>query len=158
VSGLIYTPAPQFSLTLPTVQEVTTAELVPLPNADHPSTAPAIAVPAPGGTTTIFDAGPFNGPGDCCFGGHTRLYRVDLTEAATLTGSVDWFEGQDLGVYWVAADGITPIGDFSGDVGGEGTHPETEAITLAPGTYFMAIPNFSLTNPNLIVLTLSRAP
>jgi hypothetical protein len=158
VTGLTYTPAPQFSVTLPTVQEVTTAEITPLPNADHPTTAPAITVPAPGGTTTLFDAGPFNGPGDCCFGGPTRLYRVDLTTAATLTGSVDWFEGQDLGMYWVAADGITPIGDFSGDSGGAGAHPETETITLAPGTYFMAIANFGDGDPNLIKLTLSRAP
>jgi hypothetical protein len=159
VTGLIYTPAPQFSVTLPTVQEVTTADIVPLPNADHPSTAPSIAVPAPGGTTTLFDAGPYSGPGTCCFGGHERLYKVVLTDpSTTLTGTVDWFEGQDLGLYWIAADGVTQIGDLSGDSGGAGAHPETETITLAAGTYFMAIANFSATNPSLIKLTLSRAP
>jgi hypothetical protein len=157
VSGLIYTPAPQFRLTLPTVQEVTTAEIVPLANADHPATAPSIAVPAPGGTTTLFDAGPYLGPGTCCFGGHERLYKVVLTDpSTTLTGSVDWFEGQDLGLYWVAADGVTQIGDLSGDSGGAGAHPESETITLPAGTYFMAIANFGPGDPNLIKLTLSR--
>jgi hypothetical protein len=157
VSGLVYTPAPQFSVTLPTVQEVTTADIVPLPNADHPTTAPSITVPPPGGTTTLFDAGPYNGPGTCCFGGHERLYKVVLTDASTtLTGSVDWFEGQDLGLYWVAADGVTPIGDFSGDAGGAGAHPESETITLAAGTYFMAIANFGPGDPTLIKLTLTR--
>lgn len=158
IDGLRYTPAPQFLIALPTVDTLRTEALVPLPNADDIATAPAIAVPAPGGTTTLFDAGPYNGPSDCCFGGPTRLYRVDVTEAMTLTGTVDWYEGQDLGWYWVAADGITPIGDFSGDAGGAGAHPESETIALTPGTYFAAIANFSGVDPGLIKLDLTRAP
>jgi hypothetical protein len=165
ITGLVYTPAPQFSVTLPTDgtvanQTVTTAEIIPLPNADHPATAPSLTVPPPGGTTTLFDAGPYLGSGDCCFGGHTRLYKVVLTDpSTTLTGTVDWFEGQDMGWYWVAADGVTPIGDFSGDSfgGGPTGHPESETITLAAGTYFAAIANFG-TDPNLIKITLERAP
>jgi hypothetical protein len=158
INGLRLTTAPQFRITLPTVDSLRTEPLTALPNADDPATAPSLTVPAPGGTTTLFDAGPYNGPGDCCFGGHTRLYRVVVTETTTLTGTVDWYEGQDLGLYWVAADGVTPIGDFSGDSGGAGAHPESETITLEPGTYFAAIAQFSAADPGLIKITLERAP
>jgi hypothetical protein len=159
VTGLRPAVAPQFLVTLPTVDSITTNEISPLPNADDPQTAPALTVPAPGGTSTLFDAGPYNSAGDCCFGFPARLYKLVVTEAMTLTFTLDWYEGQDLGIY-PTLDGIELLcpEDFSclGDAGGEGSHPETTTVDFAPGTYFIAIPNFSDTNPNLFKLTIER--
>ena len=112
------------------------------------------------GTTTLFDAGAFAGPGDCCFGFPARFYKLTVDATATLTFTVDWFEGQDLGVYVTESDAVTIAngGAVIGDDGGAGVHPESVTATLAPGTYFVAIPNFSTTNPNLFKVTIDRAP
>ncbi len=134
VSGLRFTAAPQFLITLPNRDSIVIDEIFPLPNADAPETAPALAVPGPGGTTTLFDAGPYNGASDCCFGGPTRLYKLVVTEAMTLTFTLDWYEGQDLGIY-PTLDGIELLcpDDFSCVADGA-SHPEvTPPIPFAPG-------------------------
>jgi hypothetical protein len=160
VSGLRFTAAPELLITLPNRDSIVTNEISPLPNADAPETAPALTIPGPGGTTTLFDAGPFGGPTDCCFGFHTRLYRLDVTETMTLTFTLDWYEGQDLGIYPTLADGLTLLcpDDFSCVADGA-SHPEVTApITFAPGTYFIAIPNFDEPeNPNLFKLAIDRS-
>jgi hypothetical protein len=148
VTGVIPDAAPMFSLTLPTVQTITVPELVPLRFTDDPARAPTLAVPAPGGSITIFEAGAYHGPGDCCFGGPTR----------TLTGTIDWFEGQDLGLYWTDNTGLLAVGNVDGDSQGADGHPETSTVTLDAGTYFLAVANFSASDPNLFSITLDRAP
>jgi len=160
VTGVIPDAAPMFSLTLPTIQTITVPELVPLRFTDDPARAPTLTVPAPGGSITIFEAGAYHGPGDCCFDGPTRLYKFTLDATTTLTGTIDWFEGQDLGLYWVADDAVTPVGNFDGDalLDGPGGHPETSTVTLTAGTYFLAVANFSGTDPNLFSIKLDRAP
>ena len=156
VTGVIPTAAPMFSLTLPTVQTITVPELIPLRFTDVPARAPTLTVPASGASITIFEAGTYHGPGDCCFGGPTRLYKFTLAATTTLTGTIDWFEPQDLGLYWVAADGVTQVGNTDGDSGGAGAHPETSTVTLTAGTYFLAVANFSATDPNLFSITLAQ--
>jgi hypothetical protein len=158
VTGVIPDAAPMFSLTLPTTNTITVPPLVPLRFTEDPAHAPAFPIPAAGQDTTIFEAGAYHGPGDCCFEGPTRLYRLTLDATMTLTGTIDWFEGQDLGLYWVAADGVTPVGNFDGDAQGAGGHPETSTVTLAAGSYFLAVANFSATDPSLFSITLERAP
>jgi hypothetical protein len=135
--------APQFKLTLPTKLGITVPELVPLRFTDIPSAAPTLTMPTAGNSLTLNDAGTFLGPADCCFGGHTRLYKFTLSATTTLTGTLDWFPGaEDLGLYWTAADAITPVGNFDGDGQGPGGKPETSTVTLAAGTYYIAIANF----------------
>jgi hypothetical protein len=156
ISGVVPTAAPQFTLTLPTVDQIAVPAIVPLEGTEDPSTAPTLTVPTAGNTLVLNDAGAFDGVGDCCFDGAVRFYKITLAATTTLTGTLDWFQGQDLGLYWVAADGVTPVGNFDGDSGGAGAHPETSTVTLTAGTYFVGVVNFSATIPSFFQLTLSN--
>ncbi len=149
--------APQFKLTLPTRLGITVPELVPLRFTDIPSAAPTITMPTAGNSVTINDAGTFHGPSDCCFGGTTRLYKFTLSATTTLSATLDWFPGaEDLGLYWTAADALTPVGNFDGDSQGAGGKPEASTVTLAAGTYFIAIANFSATDPAFFKIQISN--
>jgi hypothetical protein len=93
---------PQYSIPLSSTDTVTAGALTPLTGTEDISTAPTLAVPTAGNTTTLNDAGGFDGDGTgCCFGGGVRFYKIVLGSTTTLTGTLDWFEGQDLGLYWV---------------------------------------------------------
>jgi hypothetical protein len=154
ISGVQPTAAPQFTLTLPTVATVTAPALVPLEGTGDITTAPTLAVPTAGNSTHIDDAGAFDGVGDCCFDGAVRFYKITLAATTTLTGTLDWFQPQDMGLYWVAADGVTPVGNFDGDSQGAGGHPETSTVTLTAGTYFVGVVNFGVGTPSFFQLTL----
>jgi hypothetical protein len=152
--GVFPTGFPQFSLSVPGDESVTVPDITPLAGTEDPATAPELTIPTAGNTVTINDAGSFDGPGDCCFGGPTRFYKLTIAAPTTLTFTLDWFEGQDLGVYITESDALTVID--SGDSGLEGPtgHPEAVTVTLAPGTYFAAIPNFSASNPSVFQLSI----
>jgi hypothetical protein len=154
IAGVSPTAAPQFILTMPTVETMTVAAIVPLEGTGDPATAPDLTIPTGGNEFVLNDAGAFEGPGDCCFGAPTRFYKLTIAAPTTLTFTLDWFEGQDLGVYITEADGVTVID--AGDCCGEGAtgHPETVTVAFAPGTYFAAIPNFSASNPSFFQLKL----
>jgi hypothetical protein len=154
ISGVQPTAAPQFTLTLPTVATITVAAIVPLTGTEDPGTAPSLTVPTAGNSFVLNDAGGFDGAGECCFDVGTRYYKLTIAAPTTLTFTLDWFQGQDLGVYITEADAVTVID--AGDGGGEGPtgHPETVTVPFTPGTYFVAIPNFSASNPSFFQLTL----
>lgn len=143
ISGVSPSAATQFVTTLNTVQTTTAPALVPLEGTGDITTAPELTVPGPGSGITVNDAGAFDGDGtDCCFGGAVRFYKLTIAAPTTLTFTLDWFEGQDMGVYITEADGTTTID--SGDSGGFGAtgHPETVTVPFTPGTYFVAAVNF----------------
>jgi hypothetical protein len=154
IAGVSPTAAPQFILTLTTVETITVPPIVPLEGTGDITTAPTLTVPTAGNSVVLNDGGSFDGVGDCCFGGGVRFYKITLAAPTTLTGTLDWFQGQDLGLYWVAADGVTPVGNFNGDSGGPGAHPETSTVTLAAGTYFVGAVNFGPGIPSFFQLTL----
>jgi hypothetical protein len=153
VGNVIVDAAPQFLLALPSQDTLVVPPITPLAGTDAAATAPTITIPGPGGTTTINDAGPYAGPSECCFGGPTRLYKFVLSGSTTLTFNLDWFEGQDLGVY-ITTDPTLPAATINAADGA--SHPEILTLTLAAGTYYAAIPNFSTTNPNIFQLKVSR--
>ena len=156
IAGVSPSAAPQFVLTMNTVATTSSPALVPLVGTDDPATAPTLTIPTPGNSVTINDAGSFDGPSDCCFGGPTRLYKFTLAATTTLTFTVDWFQGQDLGVYITQADAITTINAGDNFGGGPTGHPETVSLTLPAGTYFAAIPNFGPGAPSFFKLTISN--
>ncbi len=159
VDGVVPNGAPATTLvTMNTVQTLTVAALVPLEGTETPETAPELTVPTAGNSLVLNDAGSFDGePTDCCFGVHPRFYKLVITAPTTLTFTIDWFEGQDLGLYFTQSDGITLIPPpNAADAGGEGAHPETVTITFAPGTYFAANVNFSTSNPSFFQITISN--
>ena len=161
VSNVIVAAAPQFRLTLPATVEVTVPAVVPLEGTDSPSTAPEITLPGAGGSVVLNDAGTFDYSAPI-FGGAfgnfpARLYKIVVPSTMALTTKVDWPTGQDLGIYWFAADGIAePAFGNPADNGGAGANPETSTSTAPAGTYLLAVVNFGAGNPPVFQLTISR--
>jgi hypothetical protein len=156
IAGVSPTAAPQFVVTMNTVAATSAPGITPLTGTESPATAPDLTIPTAGNNITVNDVGSFAGPGDCCFGGPAQYYKLTITAPTTLTFTVDWFQGQDLGVYITQSDAVTLID--AGDAGGEGAtgHPESVTVAFTPGTYFAAIPNFSATAPSFISLNISN--
>jgi hypothetical protein len=147
-----YIPGVLFSL--PTPQTVTVGAVTPQAGTGSPASAPTLTLPAVGGPAlAFFDGGTYdyasaNGP--------ARLYKFVVTDSVVLTTSVDWPAAEDLGLYFYASDASTDFGDFA-DAGAGGVHPETIDNLFPPGTYFMGVTNFSLTNPAYYGITITAA-
>lgn len=163
VSGVVLDFLPAVPLTLPATTTVTTATtFTPKSGTDTPGGAPAIAVPAPGETTLLIDGGTYDYAAPI-FGGAfgdfpARLYKFDVAAGEDVTVTLNWASGEDLGVYWFAADGTTePAGLAPADDGGAGAHPESSTSTFAPGSYRLAVVNFSGSDPAYFSLRLDGA-
>jgi hypothetical protein len=138
---------PGVPLSGPTIDSVTVAAVTPLAGADAPGTAPALTVPAVGGTSILYDGGTFDYSAPL-FGTTfpARLYKFTVPADGDFTVTLDWPSSEDLGVYYFQADGTTEAGTPADD-NGAGGHPESSTSTFTAGTYVMAIVNFSETNP-----------
>lgn len=152
ITNVVAAAAPQFLLGLPTTLPVTVPGLTPLRFTDDPEFAPSIAFPAAGTTTTLFDGGTFTGACAACFDGPSRFYKLAVPSAATLTFSVDWYEGQDLGIYVMTdpndENSLIDAGDsFGTSAESPPGHPESVTIDLAAGNYIVAIPFFARLAP-----------
>jgi hypothetical protein len=160
ISNVIVNAAPQFRLTLPATVPVTVPPVVPLEGTEDPTTAPEITLPGPGGSITINDAGTYDYTAPLIGGAFptpARLYKIVVPAPLSLTVEVDWPTGQDLGVYYLAADGVgEPAEGFPADCCGPGVHPETSTSSLLAGTYLLAVVNFGVGDPPVFSLTLSR--
>ena len=118
-------------------------------------------MPGVGGSTTINDAGTFDYQAPILGGAFglfpSRLYKIVVPAPTTLTVTVSWPTGQDLGVYYFAADGTTePAEGVPADNGGAGATPESSTSALLPGTYLLAVVNFGTGDPPVFSLTISR--
>jgi hypothetical protein len=156
ITGVLPTAAPQFTLTLPTVNQITVPAIVPLEGTEDPATAPALTIPTAGNTEVLNDAGGFDG---AFLDFPTRFYKLEFASTTTITFTLDWFQGQDLGLY-VTTDPPASASDIidAADSFGEGSagHPETVTITFDPGTYFASVLNFSTTNPSFFQIKMSN--
>jgi hypothetical protein len=75
-----------------------------------------------------------------------------------VTVTLNWASGDDLGVYWFAADGVTePAGLNPADAGGGGATPESSTSTFAPGSYRLAVVNFGPGDPTFFSIRLDGA-
>jgi hypothetical protein len=158
VDGVVVAGAPNHLVTMNTVQTVTAPALTPLEGTETPETAPTLTVPGPGGSFVLSDAGAFAGdPTDCCFGFHPRIYKLEIAAPTTLDFTLDWFQGQDLGVYVTTDDLVTVIGGADSFGEGPGGHPETGTVNFAaPGTYYVNLVNFSASTPSFFQLTIEN--
>ena len=158
VDGVNVDYAPGVDFSLPTDQTVTVGAVTPLAGTGSPGTAPALTVQPIGGTTLFFDGGTFDYQAPILGGAFgtfpARLYSITVAEPTTLTTSVDWPSPEDLGIYFFASNGTTEVGE-PGDAGGGGAHPEETTNTFEPGTYLMAVVNFSATNPPYFALSIT---
>jgi hypothetical protein len=156
ISGVIVDAAPQFRLTLPATVPITVPPITPLEGTETPTTAPEITVPGVGGSITVTDAGSFGYTAPTQFGAvPARLYKIVLPGPVSLSVELDWPTGEDMGVYYFAADGVTEVGTFA-DAGFDGDAPETSTSALAAGTYYVAVVNWSASSPPVFQFTLSR--
>jgi hypothetical protein len=160
--GVDYAPGVLFSL--PTDQTVTVGPVTPQAGTGSTGTAPALTI-APGTSTTFFDGGTYDYTAPLVFSGvagtfptPSRLYKITVPgpDSLSVTTTVDWPSPEDLGLYFFASNGTTLVGKAA-DNGGGGVHPETVTNTFGPGTYFMAVCNFSATLPAYFSLAVSTA-
>ncbi|HJR16853.1 MAG TPA: hypothetical protein VJ808_08360 [Gemmatimonadales bacterium] len=156
ISNVIVDAAPQFRLTLPATVPLVVPPITPLEGTETPTTAPEITVPGVGASITVTDAGSFGYSAPTQFGAvPARLYKILLPGPVSLSVELDWPTGEDMGVYYFAADGVTEVGTFA-DAGFDGDAPETSTSVLAAGTYYVAVVNWSASSPPVFQLTLSR--
>jgi len=159
--GVDFAPGVQFSLE--TDQTVTVGAVTPQAGTGSTGSAPAVTIPPPGGTTFFYDGGTYDAsmplvvPDVGTFQIPSRVYKITVADTTALTTTVDWTSPEDLGLYFFASNGTTAFGAV-GDAGGGGVHPETVDNTFPPGTYYVAVMNFSdpVTNPPWIALSFTN--
>jgi hypothetical protein len=131
VDGVAVNFLPTTPLSLETTTEITVAPLSSIGGTADPATAPALPVPAPGETTTIFDGPDFTATID-------HFYRLDIAEAGDYTVTLDWDIGSDIDLI-LCNDAACSAPDFTGATA---NHPESATYTLAPGTYYVLAEDF----------------
>src|SRR3954469_20231881 len=159
--GVDFAPGVLFSL--PTDQTVTVGAVTPQAGTGSTGSAPALTIPPPGGTTFFYDGGTYDASmplvvaGVGTFQTPSRVYKITVADTTALTTTVDWTSPEDLGLYFFASNGTTAFGTAA-DAGGGGVHPEAGDNIFPPGTYYMAVMNFSdpITNPPWIALTITN--
>jgi hypothetical protein len=148
--------APGVLFSLPTDQTVTVGPVTPLAGTGSAATAPAITIQPVGGTTLFFDGGTYDYTAPTQFGAvPARLYTITVTDTTTLTTTVDWPSPEDIGLYFFQSNGTTEITAFAADPGVGGEHPESGTNTFPPGTYKMAVVNWSATLPPYFALSVT---
>ncbi len=155
VDGVAVDFAPGVLFSLPTSDSVAVGAVTPLSGTGAPGSAPSITIGDVGTTTAFYDGGTFDYPAPIFEGAFglfpSRLYKITVAAPTTLTVALDWPSPEDLGIYFFNADAVTETGDaFDGS-----TAPEGGDVTLAPGTYYMAIVNFNETNPPYFSLSVT---
>jgi hypothetical protein len=137
---------------LPSDATITVAAVVPQFGTGATGTAPALTIPAVGETVAFFDGGTYD---YLAFGSvPARLYKITVAAPTTLFTSVQWAGTQDFGVYFFASNGTTQFGS-AGDSADPLANPESTTNTFPPGTYYLAVLNFSAGNPPFFSLTVT---
>jgi hypothetical protein len=103
------------------------------------ATAPSLPVPALDATSGFFDIGVFSAADVTVDGGvGAQYYKLVITEAGDYTVTTDWpaASTSDIDAVLCPSSGCAGAATF---VGSGTTHPEQGTVTLAPGTYFLAV-------------------
>jgi hypothetical protein len=144
IAGVSPTAAPQFVLTMSTVQSITVPALTPLAGTDDPATAPEITVPG-----TLIDAGSF-GATSCGqnSGAPCQLYKISFSAPTTLNFKLEGSNLADLGLYFLNAGDLSDAAQAC-DALGRDSPPEDCSLSFAAGDYLMAVVNFGPFYPEL---------
>jgi hypothetical protein len=111
-------------------------------------TAPTLPVPALGASTVFFDVGTFTAADVTVDGGvGAQYYKLVITQAGDYTITTNWppESPADLDAVQCPSGGCAGASVF---VGTGITHPEQGTLTLAPGTYFLAVILFAGAAPS----------
>lgn len=125
---------------------ITVGALTPQAGTGAFATAPTINAPAVGSTVAFWDGGPY--PKTSSFGDGEIVYKLVVTTAGKYQFELPYIsDASDLGIYFYdgTQTAITTSG-FNVDAGGEGA-AESKTLTLAAGTYYVAIVWFDYTDP-----------
>ena len=135
-----------FEQTLPTNAKLTVGPLTTYAaGTDDFATAPAIAAPGVDSSFAIWTGGAFDFDASGDFGGGAQLFKLTVPADEVFTFTVDNIsDGADLGVYFydAAFEATEDFVDANGGGGGSNS-AESGNVTLAAGTYYVAIVNFS---------------
>ncbi len=155
-SGVALNFLPAVPLTLPATTSVTVSSTVlPLAGTATPATAPTIDVPAAGGTSIVYDKGTFTGPDLSLDGGiGAQYYKLVITEAGDYTFTVNWDIGTDIDMELCSDVTCSDGGTF---LGSGLAQPETDTITLDPGTYYFDAVLFAGAVPGWVSLRIDHA-
>lgn len=144
-----------FSLTLPAQEpSITVPPATPIAGTGDPATAPAIAVPAVGETTRVFDDAVFTAADITGDGGvGAQYYSITVGAPTTLTISISSGDGApDLdGV--LCNDTACSAPDFSL---ASTAHDESAEVTLAAGTHILAVVNFDGAATDFVLIQVAR--
>jgi hypothetical protein len=121
----------------------------------------AMNAPAVGATTLLYEPGTTFGTADCINinGFFCRWYRIDATGAQSFHLTTNWGGTQDLGFYFFDDTGNpfeTSATFFDCDNFGSGAGGQPEACDKTfpgAGVFFMAVVNFSASDPSTITMT-----
>jgi hypothetical protein len=142
---------PGVSLSLATVDTIAAAPFVGF---ETTGTAPLIPVPAAIGDSTLLLGGTgWSGPDITGDGGvGAQYYKFTVANAGDYHFVTDWPNDADLDPV-VCFDAACAGGAFAGTGSG---HPEDGTLTLAPGTYYLAVVLFAGTGPDNFTVTISQ--
>ena len=148
VAGVRAVAAPEFSLSLPTDQDVLVGACpVGLPGTGAEIGAPVIVSPLPaaGVTVLVFDCGPTSVLADF-FGFPGRWYGIDTGAGQNFDVVAEWSNTEDYGWY---IDFFGPVGCVADGLGGgAGGQPEVASCAgLTPGVVGGAFISFNAGNP-----------
>jgi hypothetical protein len=144
-----------FGLALPSsAGGITTGATVPsLPGTGSAATAPALVLPAVGGTTGIYDSGTFDA-NIATIGPANRVYRIVAPGASSYTITVDWdIAATDVDLA-LCGEITCATPDFSAATG---DHPESHTYTFTgAGTNYLVVNLFAGAAPGWISIAITR--
>jgi hypothetical protein len=147
-----------FSLALPSkTPSMTVPPATPIAGTESPATAPALTVPAPGGTTRVFDDAVFSAADITADGGvGAQYYKITVGAPTTLTISISSSDGgPDLdGV--VCLDGTCADPDQQDFSLASVAHDESSEVDLPAGTHTLAVVNFDGAPTDFVLIEITR--
>jgi hypothetical protein len=126
---------------------ITVGALTPQAGTDDFTTAPTINAPAVGATVAFWDGGPYTKTSK--FGDGELVYKLVVAAGGKYQFELPFIsDASDLGIYFYDSSQapITTSG-FNVDAAGDAPNAESKTLTLAAGTYYMAIVWFNYTDP-----------
>ena len=158
ITNVIPAYAPTLNVNIPSTVEVTATATVGtgLTGTDALATAPVLSPLNGDNGSGVIDVGVFTGD---YFGFPANYYRIDVTETSNTDVVMTWDGGEDLGLYYVDAEG-NDLGIIADDHGsGAAASPEEHAeFELEAGTYYLVVVQFPGATPDPAFFRLSILP
>jgi hypothetical protein len=156
VSGALSDLFNTVPLSIPTADSVAIPGIAAVPGTGAPGSAPNLNGPAVGTSSVIFDAGTFTAADITGDGGlGAQYYKITITEAGDYKFITNWVgaaEAPDMDAVLCFDTGCA----VSASAGITTGQPETGILTLAPGTYYLAVVLFLGIAPPRISVQIDR--